>query len=84
MTTTTDSKRGLGALTLARHTLMDKDHGVGWQRDRRRALARKKANYLRNKAARANFYAENDGEINAGTIPVWHSTLNALSLGTYN
>lgn len=78
------TKRGLGTQTLTRHTLMDKDHGVAWRQKRRKALANKRVNYLRNKAARAALYAENDGEINAGSIPAWHSALNALSQGTYS
>lgn len=77
------TKRGLGAQTLARHTLMDKDHGFAWRQQRRQALARKKANYLRNKAARAALYSANPHEIPAGSIPAYHSTLNALSRGTY-
>lgn len=50
--------------------------------DRNRA-ARKKQQYERNRAARSTLYASNDGSISAGSIPAWHSALNALSMGTY-
>lgn len=82
MTADTHTK-GLGTQTLVRHALMDKDGGAAWLKARRAALARKKANYLRNKAARANLYASSPREMRAGEIPLYHSTLRALSAGTY-
>jgi len=83
METTIDKPKGLGALTYATILLR---HGAAaaqdWKRKRRRALAKKRDQHLRNVAARAALYSENDGEIPHTRINEWHTRLNALSKGT--
>ena len=74
---------GLGEQAKMRHIMLGNDKGEAWMRQRRANLQRKKARYLSNRAARAAFYSENDGQISAGNVSLWHSTLNALSAGTY-
>lgn len=45
--------------------------------------AKKRAQYLRNRAERASIYASMEGEIIAASVPEWHRRLNALSSGSY-
>jgi hypothetical protein len=47
-----------------------------------KSRAKKRAQHLKNKQARADLYARMDGEISHALVPEWHRTLSALSKGT--
>lgn len=79
----TEKKAGLGTMTKKKHILMDEDRGKAWSAKRRESLRKKKVNYLRNKAVRADLYAKYKGELKGGSgIEEWNRTLRALSHGT--
>jgi hypothetical protein len=78
-----DKPKGLGAITQA---LVALRYGPAaaqdWKRKRRKALARKRDQHIKNVAARAALYSEYDGEISHTRLSDWHTRLNALSQGT--